>query len=133
MFKSLFSIIFKIDPKKQYEAAPHLNTLKYYNNGKKICYTIISIVLFYFISSTSSNRHFCFTSGYFSFFHYFVSIFFPTFLSPMALLILLSADTWTRIISANLWDLLKNHAGKFLWKRDYIRIILYVFLPALIC
>ena len=60
-------------------------------------------------------------------------IFFPTFLSSMALLILLSAGTWTRIISANLWDLLKIHAGKFLWERDYIWIILYVFLPALIC
>lgn len=59
-------------------------------------------------------------------------IFFPTFLSSMALLILLSAATWTRIISANLWDLLKIHPGKFLWKRDYIWIILYEFLPALI-
>ena len=70
---------------------------------------------------------------YFAFFHYFVSSFFPTFLSSMALLILLSAATWTRIISANLWDLLKIYASKFLWKRDYIWIILYVFLPALIC
>ena len=59
--------------------------------------------------------------------------FFPTFLSSVALLILLSAATWTRIISANLWDLLKIYASKFLWKWDYIWIILYVFLPALIC
>ena len=43
-------------------------------------------------------------------------IFFPIFLSSMALLILLSAATWTRIISANLWDLLKIYASKFLWK-----------------
>ena len=42
-----------------------------------------------------------------------IDIFFPIFLSSMALLILLSAATWTRIISANLWD------------RDYIWIILY--------
>ena len=40
-------------------------------------------------------------------------IFFPIFLSSMALLILFSTATWTRIISANLWD------------RDYIWIILY--------
>ena len=40
-------------------------------------------------------------------------IFFPIFLSSMALLILFSAATRTRIISANLWD------------RDYIWIILY--------
>ena len=54
-----------------------------------------------------------------------IDIFFPIFLSSMALLILLSAATWTRIISANLWDLLKIHASKFLWDRDYIWIILY--------
>ena len=60
-------------------------------------------------------------------------IFFPIFLSSMALLILFSAATWTRIISANLWDLLKIYAGKFFWKWDYIWIIPYVFMPALIC